>query len=46
MSLVKTKQTFEWMQMMEEEEIKMLRKEMVPRAQLMPLFDRPFFPQR
>ncbi|RWR82094.1 protein TPX2 isoform X2 [Cinnamomum micranthum f. kanehirae] len=32
--------------MMEEEEIKMLRKEMVPRAQLMPLFDRPFFPQR
>ncbi|KAK6932339.1 TPX2, C-terminal [Dillenia turbinata] len=30
----------------EEEEIRMLRKEMIPRAQLMPLFDRPFFPQR
>ncbi|KAF5957959.1 hypothetical protein HYC85_005184 [Camellia sinensis] len=25
---------------------KMLRKEMIPRAQLMPFFDRPFFPQR
>ncbi|KAF5189029.1 TPX2 (targeting protein for Xklp2) protein family [Thalictrum thalictroides] len=32
--------------LMEEEEIRMLRKEMIPRAQLMPLFDRPFFPQR
>ncbi|KAH7557014.1 hypothetical protein ACOSQ2_026618 [Xanthoceras sorbifolium] len=32
--------------MIEEEEIKLLRKEMVPRAQLMPYFDRPFFPQR
>ncbi|KAK9118143.1 hypothetical protein Scep_016236 [Stephania cephalantha] len=30
----------------EEEEIKMLRKEMIPKAQLMPFFDRPFFPQR
>ncbi|KAK6917322.1 TPX2, C-terminal [Dillenia turbinata] len=30
----------------EEEEVRMLRKEMIPRAQLMPLFDRPFFPQR
>ncbi|OAY60561.1 protein TPX2 [Manihot esculenta] len=30
----------------EEEEIRMLRKEMIPRAQLMPFFDRPFFPQR
>ncbi|KAF5480081.1 hypothetical protein F2P56_000851 [Juglans regia] len=32
--------------MIEEEEIRLLRKEMVPRAQLMPFFDRPFFPQR
>ncbi|KAM7515902.1 hypothetical protein LguiA_005485 [Lonicera macranthoides] len=32
--------------MIEEEEVRMLRKEMIPRAQLMPLFDRPFFPQR
>ncbi|XP_010271103.1 PREDICTED: protein TPX2-like [Nelumbo nucifera] len=30
----------------EEEEIRMLRKEMIPKAQLMPYFDRPFFPQR
>ncbi|XP_015580432.1 protein TPX2 isoform X2 [Ricinus communis] len=30
----------------EEEEVRMLRKEMIPRAQLMPFFDRPFFPQR
>ncbi|KAL8211239.1 hypothetical protein R6Q57_005676 [Mikania cordata] len=30
----------------EEEEVRMLRKEMIPRAQLMPLFDRPFFPRR
>lgn len=33
-------------QIIEEEEIRMLRKEMIPRAQLMPFFDRPFFPQR
>ncbi|KAI9161506.1 hypothetical protein LWI28_018094 [Acer negundo] len=32
--------------MIDEEEVKLLRKEMVPRAQLMPHFDRPFFPQR
>jgi len=32
--------------MIEEEEIRMLRKEMVPKAQLMPFFDRPFLPQR
>ncbi|XP_048139438.1 protein TPX2 isoform X2 [Rhodamnia argentea] len=32
--------------MIEEEEIRLLRKEMIPRAQLMPLFDRPFYPQR
>ncbi|GLJ50684.1 hypothetical protein SUGI_1079790 [Cryptomeria japonica] len=30
----------------EEEEIKRLRKEMIPRAQFMPLFDRPFIPRR
>ncbi|KAK8959775.1 hypothetical protein KSP40_PGU007030 [Platanthera guangdongensis] len=30
----------------EEEEIKIMRKEMVPKAQLMPIFDRPFLPQR
>ena len=33
-------------QMIEEEEVRLLRKEMIPRAQLMPFFDRPFFPQR
>ncbi|KAL5539533.1 hypothetical protein UlMin_043861 [Ulmus minor] len=33
-------------QLVEEEEIHLLRKEMVPRAQLVPFFDRPFFPQR
>ncbi|KAG7543622.1 TPX2 C-terminal [Arabidopsis thaliana x Arabidopsis arenosa] len=32
--------------LIEEEEIRMLRKEMVPKAQLMPFFDRPFLPQR
>jgi hypothetical protein len=32
--------------MIEEEEIRLLRKEMVPRAQLMPYFDKPFSPQR
>ncbi|KAL6223608.1 hypothetical protein ACLB2K_006991 [Fragaria x ananassa] len=32
--------------MIEEEEIRLLRKEMIPRAQLMPFFDRPFVPQR
>ncbi|XP_042472346.1 protein TPX2-like [Zingiber officinale] len=30
----------------EEEEIKSMRREMVPKAQLMPIFDKPFFPQR
>ncbi|KAH1196777.1 hypothetical protein GmHk_18G050725 [Glycine max] len=33
-------------QLIEEEEVRLLRKEMVPRAQLMPYFDKPFFPQR
>ncbi|XP_074289726.1 microtubule-destabilizing protein 60 [Silene latifolia] len=32
--------------MLEEEKIKLMRKEMVPKAQLMPFFDKPFFPQR
>uniref|UniRef100_A0A0D9XCB5 TPX2 C-terminal domain-containing protein n=1 Tax=Leersia perrieri TaxID=77586 RepID=A0A0D9XCB5_9ORYZ len=30
----------------EEREIKMMRKEMVPKAQLMPAFDKPFHPKR
>ncbi|XP_020600035.1 protein TPX2 [Phalaenopsis equestris] len=30
----------------EEEEIKIMRKDMVPKAQLMPIFDRPFLPKR
>ncbi|WOL11720.1 protein TPX2 [Canna indica] len=34
------------LKVIEEEEIKNMRKEMVPKAQLMPIFDRPFFPQR
>uniref|UniRef100_A0A0A9CI54 TPX2 C-terminal domain-containing protein n=1 Tax=Arundo donax TaxID=35708 RepID=A0A0A9CI54_ARUDO len=33
-------------QVMEEREIKMMRKEMVPKAQLMPAFDKQFHPQR
>ncbi|XP_020522494.1 protein TPX2 isoform X2 [Amborella trichopoda] len=41
---VKRAEFNDWL--MEEEEIKMLRKQLIPRAQLMPLFDRPFFPQR
>ncbi|KAK9950784.1 hypothetical protein M0R45_006253 [Rubus argutus] len=32
--------------MIEQEEIRLLRKEMIPRAQLMPFFDKPFIPQR
>ncbi|KAJ7950758.1 TPX2 family protein [Quillaja saponaria] len=40
------KQVDKLQKMIEEEEIRLLRKEMVPRAQLMPYFDRPFFPQR
>ncbi|XP_043694963.1 protein TPX2-like [Telopea speciosissima] len=32
--------------MIEEEEVRMSRKEMIPRAQSMPFFDRSFFPQR
>jgi hypothetical protein len=34
------------MQLMEEREIKLMRKDMVPKAQLMPAFDKPFHPQR
>ncbi|KAL3845081.1 hypothetical protein ACJIZ3_002484 [Penstemon smallii] len=40
------KQVEKVLKVIEEEEVRMLRKEMVPRAQLMPLFDRPFLPQR
>ncbi|KAM3280889.1 protein TPX2 [Capsicum chacoense] len=41
------KKTVEKVQkMIEEEEVRLLRKEMIPRAQLMPLFDKPFLPQR
>ncbi|KAG8383688.1 hypothetical protein BUALT_Bualt04G0040000 [Buddleja alternifolia] len=40
------KQVQKVLKMIEEEEVRMLRKEMIPRAQLMPLFDRPFLPQR
>ncbi|XP_009775041.1 microtubule-destabilizing protein 60-like [Nicotiana tabacum] len=41
------KKTVEKVQkMIEEEEVRMLRKEMIPRAQLMPFFDKPFSPQR
>ncbi|CAN1123008.1 Microtubule-destabilizing protein 60 [Linum perenne] len=32
--------------LIDEEEVKSLRKKMVPRAQLMPYFDKPFSPQR
>ncbi|KAG1346999.1 protein TPX2 [Cocos nucifera] len=34
------------LKVIEEEEIRIMRKEMVPKAQLMPIFDRPFLPQR
>lgn len=34
------------MQLEEEEEIRRLRKELVPKAQPMPYFDRPFVPKR
>ncbi|KAI5648169.1 hypothetical protein M9H77_34174 [Catharanthus roseus] len=40
------KQLMKLQKMIEEEEVKLLRKEMIPRAQLMPFFDKPFFPQR
>ncbi|XP_021888075.1 protein TPX2 [Carica papaya] len=43
---IQKKQVEKLQKMIEEEEIRMLRKEMVPKAQLMPFFDRPFFPQR
>lgn len=35
-----------FLQMEEEEEIRRLRKELVPKAQPMPYFDRPFIPKR
>lgn len=34
------------LKLIEEEEIKSMRREMVPKAQLMPIFNKPFFPQR
>ncbi|XVF71032.1 hypothetical protein PTKIN_Ptkin12aG0002100 [Pterospermum kingtungense] len=40
------KQVERLQKMIDEEEVRLLRKEMVPKAQLMPFFDRPFFPQR
>ncbi|GLT28756.1 hypothetical protein SLA2020_036640 [Shorea laevis] len=40
------KQVEKLQKMIEEEEVRLLRKEMIPKAQLMPFFDRPFFPQR
>ncbi|GMH05145.1 hypothetical protein Nepgr_006985 [Nepenthes gracilis] len=40
------KQLEKLQKLIEEEEIRIMRKEMVPKAQLMPYFDRPFFPQR
>ncbi|CAN4089999.1 unnamed protein product [Withania somnifera] len=41
------KKTVEKVQkMIEKEEVRLLRKEMIPRAQLMPIFDKPFLPQR
>ncbi|WJX36986.1 hypothetical protein P8452_24807 [Trifolium repens] len=43
---LKKRQEEKLMKMIEEEEIRLLRKEMVPRAQLMPYFDKPFSPQR
>jgi hypothetical protein len=33
-------------QLAEQEEIRRMRREMVPHAQLMPYFDRPFIPRR
>ncbi|XWS75350.1 hypothetical protein CRYUN_Cryun01aG0079100 [Craigia yunnanensis] len=40
------KQVEKLQKMIDDEEIRLLRKEMVPKAQLMPFFDRPFLPQR
>ncbi|KAH1226439.1 Protein TPX2 [Glycine max] len=40
------KQEEKLQKLIEEEEVRLLRKEMVPRAQLMPYFDKPFLPQR
>ncbi|XP_039035804.1 protein TPX2 isoform X2 [Hibiscus syriacus] len=46
LSEVQKRQVEKVQKMIEDEEIRSLRKEMVPKAQLMPFFDRPFFPQR
>ncbi|KAG9152538.1 hypothetical protein Leryth_021040 [Lithospermum erythrorhizon] len=40
------KQVEKLQKMIEKEEVRMLRKQMIPRAQLMPIFDKPFCPQR
>ncbi|XP_020552004.1 protein TPX2 isoform X2 [Sesamum indicum] len=40
------KQVEKVLKVIEEEEVRMLRREMIPRAQLMPFFDKPFLPQR
>ncbi|XP_038875934.1 protein TPX2-like isoform X2 [Benincasa hispida] len=40
------KQEEQLQKIIEEEEIRLLRKEMIPKAQLMPFFDKPFSPQR
>ncbi|KAK9015352.1 hypothetical protein V6N11_006463 [Hibiscus sabdariffa] len=46
LSEIQKRQVEKVQKMIEDEEIRSLRKEMVPKAQLMPFFDRPFFPQR
>ncbi|XP_039064060.1 protein TPX2-like [Hibiscus syriacus] len=46
LSKIQKRQVVKLHKMIEDEEIRSLRKEMVPKAQLMPFFDRPFFPQR
>ncbi|XWS46454.1 hypothetical protein CRYUN_Cryun14cG0068400 [Craigia yunnanensis] len=43
---IQKKQVEKLQKMIEDQEIRLLRKEMIPKAQLMPFFDRPFFPQR
>ncbi|XP_075510436.1 microtubule-destabilizing protein 60-like [Primulina tabacum] len=40
------KQVEKLLKKIEEEEVRMMRRNMIPRAQLMPLFDKPFSPQR
>ncbi|XP_073151634.1 microtubule-destabilizing protein 60-like isoform X2 [Henckelia pumila] len=40
------KQVEKLLKTIEEEEVRMMRRSMIPRAQLMPLFDKPFLPRR